>query len=69
MLPLVGGAVDPGTLYHVQSTQGAVPSPQPLANVKFSDWGLETWNLSQPVPSFVCPPRPPSLLLPWRRCD
>ena len=63
MLPLVGGAVDPGTLYHVQSTQGAVPSPQPLANVKFSDWGLETWKLLQRVPSLAFLPRPPSLLL------
>jgi len=33
MLPLVGGAADPGTLYHVQSSQGAVPSMQPLTNV------------------------------------
>ena len=42
MLPLVGGAVHPNTLYHVQSIQGAVPSPQPLTCVKFSNWGLDT---------------------------
>ena len=48
MLPLVEGAFHPGTLYHVQSIQGAVPSPQPLASVKFYYVGLDTWNLPQP---------------------